>query len=157
MTATTRATDLDELAAIVEHAKQHDLADTIGSVGTGERIVTPTVYVRGTRAFIRWAKSIGADEVTRTFTDYFRASGKMINGRDCEVSIAGHNAGKNTAQSLEVLLGLRCSSCTQPVDGSEPTTEVGNTQLFEQVHDACAEAEYAPPGRFRPYESTEGT
>lgn len=137
MTATLRrATDLDELAAIIEHAKQHDLIDTISSVGTGEHIVEPILYLSGVRGFVRWATSIGADQVEITETGfYFQARGKLTAGWEVALRIANYKA--DTAQGLEVAMGLRCSSCVQPLDGSEPTSKLGD--LGEQIHDACAE------------------
>lgn len=133
----THATDLDELAAIIEHAKQHDLIDTINSVGTGGRIIEPSVYVTGVRAFLRWATSIGTEKVESADTGIRFADGKLCDGRAASVRLQEHKAEGNTAESLEVLLGLRCSSCTRPLDGSEPTTPVGDQG--EQIHDACAD------------------
>lgn len=131
------ATDLDELAAVIEHAKQHDLIDTINSVGTGGRIIEPTVYVTGVRAFLRWAASIGTEKVEINDLGIRFADGKLCDGWAASVRLQEHKSEGNTEETLEVLLGLRCSSCTQRLDGSEPTTPVGD--LGERIHDTCAE------------------
>lgn len=84
-------TDLDIIAAVLDHARAHALVDTIGSVG----VVDGTAHVyagpgfgRERRdRFVRWCRSVGAS-VVETDTYYHRASGVLVDGTRVEVRVS---------------------------------------------------------------------
>lgn len=83
--------DLDILAAVLDHARAHRLVDTISSAGTGGG--TASVYVSGTVgrerrvAFLRWCRSVGAT-VVETDTYYHRGAGVLADGTPVDVRVA---------------------------------------------------------------------
>lgn len=77
-------TDLDVIAAVLDHARAHSLARTIGSVGVvGEAAHLFVGYGidRDGRLdqFVRWCRSVGA-EVVETGTYYHEATGRLTDG-----------------------------------------------------------------------------
>jgi len=56
--------DIDRLEAVIAHARVHELAGTINSVGTFRNIDT-SVYLDDHADFIAWARSTGATNVSR--------------------------------------------------------------------------------------------
>ncbi|PXY20341.1 hypothetical protein [Prauserella endophytica] len=88
----TTENDITWLAAILDHARANDLASTIGSVGVrgsgGPSVYVDSIFTRdgGRDAFTRWARSLGATQITED-DGYYRARGPLKDGTCALVSL----------------------------------------------------------------------